>query len=466
MTTKPKEKPNARTGAHSDPERLDATTAAALAAAQGVKETPADVTFIAQLNREHMERTADIVRRMDEARERLIIPEPDNPLDMEGPDGIPTTDPKTGRMGMLRKGTAAYRAYLDEHADAIRIHDEWERAEINAEYVALRRELEQAQEDYSRRLIEYYDRIKNAPSISTKPAAEYVAPTDLVSYRVFSGDISGVPENIRISGAGAKKQAITSVSVNFEAIENDSAVSGTKRLDRYTQSVYQAIIALWNAGNTYMTLGMIYSTMTGGKDTKLNTKQADMITDSIRSLMRAAILINASDEHNLKGYGAVKASYYGNLITAKFATVQIKGKRVDGAIQIFSAPILYEYAAAKHQIATGDIALLDAPINKTPENIILIDYLRRRVDAMPSPRTENKIRYAAVYDTLGVSGSDETAKKKKYRIRDYISKTLDYWKQRGYIRDYAEYTKEGRNFAEGVQITPAGALKEIPQEGE
>lgn len=465
MTTKPKEKPNARTGAHSDPERLDATTAAALAAAQGVKETPADVAFIAQLNREHADRTADIVRRMDEARERAA-PEPDNPLDMEGPDGIPTTDPKTGRMGMLRKGTAAYRAYLDKHADAIRIHEEWERAEINAEYVALRRELEQAQEDYSRRLIEYYDRIKNAPSIGAKPAPEYVAPTDLVSYRVFSGDISGVPENIRISGAGAKKQVITSVSVDFEAIEGDTAISGRKRLDRYTQSVYQAIIALWNAGNTYMTLGMIYNTMTGSTDSKVPQKQADMIQESIRSLMKSVISINASDEHNLKGYGAVKASYYGNLLLAEGVTVKIKGQRVEGAIQLRAAPILYQYAAAKRQIATGDIALLNAPINKNPDNIILIDYLRRRVDAMPSPRTENKIRYAAVYDALGVSGNDTTAKKKKYRIRDYISKTLEYWKQRGYIRDYAEYAKEGRNYAEGVQITPAAAVKEIPQEGE
>lgn len=443
---------------------LDPETAAMLAAA-GAEDSAADRAFVAQLNREHMERTADIVRRMDEARERAA-PEPENPLDQEGPDGIPAIDPKTGRMGLIEKGTPEYQDFLDEHAEAIRIHAEWEAAPLNAEYVALRRELEQAQDDYSRRLIEYYERVKNAPSIHTKPAAEYVAPTDLVSYRVFSGDISSVPENIRISGAGAKKQAITSVSVNFEAIENDSAVSGTKRLDRYTQSVYQAIIALWNAGNTYMTIGMIYSTMTGGRDTKLNTKQADMIIDSIRTLIRAAVLINASDEHNLKGYGAVKASYYGTLITAKFVTVKIKGKRVDGAIQIFSAPILYEYAAAKHQIATGDIALLDAPINKTPENIILIDYLRRRVDAMPSPRTENKIRYAAVYDTLGVSGSDATTKNRKYRIRDYIGKTLEYWKQRGYIRDYAEYTKEGRNYAEGIQITPAGALKEIPQEGE
>lgn len=449
---------------NTDSSGIDRTTAAALAAAQGVKETPADVAFIAQLNREHMERTADIVRRMDEARERAV-PEPENPLDMEGPDGIPTTDPKTGRMGMIRKGTAAYKAYLEEHAEAIAIHEAWESAEINAEYVGLRRELEQAQEEYSRSLIEYYERIKNAPSIGTKPAAQYIAPTDPVSHRIFSGDLSGVPENIRISGTRAKKQVITSVSVDFEAIENDSTIAGSKRLDRYTQAVYQAIMALWNAGNTYMTIGMIYSAMTGGKDTKLNQKQADRIIDSIRTLMKALILISAPDEHTLRGYGAVKATYSGNLITAKFVTVKIKGKRVEGAIQIFSAPIMYEYAAAKQQIATGDIALLDAPINKTPENIILIDYLRRRVDMLPDARTDNRIRYAAVYETLGISGSDATTKNRKYRVRDYITKTLTYWKERGYIRDFTEYRKEGKAYAEGIQITPAAALKEIPQEG-
>lgn len=440
-------------------------TAAALAAARGIKETPADTAFVAQLNREHTERTADLIRRMDAARERAI-PEPENPLDMEGDDGIPTTDPKTGRFAMLRKGSAGYKKYLEEHAEAIALHEAWETAEINREYVTLRRELEQAQEDYSRRLIEYYDRIRNAPSIGVKPAAEYIAPTDLVSYRVFSGDISSIPADIRISGTGAKKQVITSVSVDFEAIEGDTAISGRKRLDRYTQAVYQAIIALWKAGNTNMTLGMIYNTMTGSTDSKVPQKQADMIQQSIHSLMKSVITINAADEHNLKGYGAVKASYYGNLLLAEGVTVKIKGQRVEGAIQLRSAPILYQYAAAKHQIATGDIALLNAPINKNPDNIILIDYLRRRVDAMPSPRTENKIRYAAVYEALDISGNDETAKKKKYRVRDYISKTLTYWKERGYIRGFTEYVKEGKAYAEGVQITPAATSKEIPQEGE
>lgn len=438
----------------------------ALAKTHDITLTAEDTAYLAKLNREHLEKTAEIVRRLDAARERLIFPEPENPLEAEGPDGIPSIDPKTGKFCLLEKGDPEYQAYLDEHAEAIRLHQEWETAPANSEYVAIRRELERAQNDYTDRLLSYYEQIKNAPSIGIKPATNYIAPTDLISNRIFSGDISSVPENIRISGIKAKKPVITSVSVDFEAIEGDIAITGRKRLDRYTQSVYQAIIALWNAGNEYMTIGMIYNTMTGNKDAKLTPTQTEMIKDSINSLRCSVVNINASDEHNLKGYGAVEASYSGNLIAAEFATVKVKGKHVDGAIKVFTSPILYRYAAAKKQIATGDITLLNAPINKTPENIVLIDYLRRRVDAMPNPRTENKIKYAAIYDTLKLSGSDNTVKVKKRRIREYIEKTLDYWKERGYIESYTEYYKGDKKYAEGVEITPAENRNLIPQRGE
>lgn len=431
----------------------------------GLKETPADEAFIARLNREHLQRTEDLVSRMNAAREKAF-PEPENPLDMEDVDGIPVTDPATGKMALLQRGTDEYQRYLDEHREKIELHRQWETAPINAEYVALRRELQQAQEEYTEKLYAYFERIKNAPSIGTRAATQYIAPTDAVSNRVFSGQLSSAPEFVKISGSGAKKPVKSSVSVDFEAIEGDTSIAGRKHLDRYTQNVYQAIMALWYAGNSYITIGMIYSAMTGAKNAKLNEKQAGMITRSIKTLMQATVNISASEEHTLRGYGAVKASYYGNLITAKFVTVNVKGKRTDGAIQIFTTPILYEYASAKNQIATGDIALLNAPINKTPENIILIDYLRRRVDMMPNLQTKNKIRYAAVYEALDVSGNDNTAKIRKRRIREYIKKTLDYWTERGHIQAYTEYNKEGKAYAEGIQITPAGERKEIPQEGE
>lgn len=426
--------------------------------------TPQDMAFISRLNREHLQKTEDIIRRMDAARDRLIIPEPENPMDIVDADGVPITDPDTGMMKLAPKGSPEYLAYIEEHREAIRLHEEWEQSPLTQEYVELRRELEAAQTEYSRRMMEYMESVTNAPSIATKAATQYVAPCDPVSQRIFSGQLSSVPEAIRISGAQQKKPVTTSVSVNFEALEGDAAIKGRKNLDRYTQTVYNGITSLWNAGNAYMTLGMIYEAMTGS-DAKLPPKHAKKIEESIRTLMSGTVSINSQDEHNIRGYGGVKASYYRNLITADFVTVKVKGKRVDGAIRLFKTPVLYEYASAKRQVQTGDITLLNPPVNKTEETIVLIDYLRRRIDSMPSPRTGNKIRYAAVYDYLEISGTDATAKNKKYRIRGYITKTLDYWKERGFIQDYSEYGKDGKQYAEGVQIIPAGT-KIIPQEGE
>lgn len=421
--------------------------------------TPQDMAFISRLNREHLQKTEDIIRRMDAARDRLIIPEPENPMDIVDADGVPITDPDTGMMKLAPKGSPEYLAYMEEHREAIRLHEEWEQSPLTQEYVELRRELEAAQTEYSRRVMEYMEGVTNAPSIATKAATQYIAPTDLVSYRIFSGQLSSVPESITI-GNKSRKPVTTSVSVDFEALEGDAAVKGRKNLDRYTQTVYQAIISLWNAGNTYQTIGQIYGAMTGS-DGKVPPKQAEMIEASIRTLMSGTVRIDSSDERGL--YSSVKASYFGNLITAKFCTVKVRGKRVDGAIQIFAAPILYEYAASKRQIATGDIALLNAPINKTPENIVMVDYLRRRIDAMPSPRTENKIRYSSIYEHMGISGSTDTVRQKKYRARGYALKTMEYWKEQGYIRGFSEYGDKTN--AEGIQVIPASG-KVIPQEGE
>ena len=52
-----------------------------------------------------------------------------------------------------------------------------------------------------------------------------------------------------------------------------------------------------------------------------------------------------------------------------------------------------------------------------------------------------------------------------YERITYIEKTLDYWKERGYIESYTEYYKGDKTYAEGVEITPAENRNLIPQRG-
>ena len=90
--------------------------------------TPQDMAFISRLNREHLQKTEDIIRRMDAARDLLIIPEPENPMDIVDADGVPITDPDTGMMKLAPKGSPEYLAYIEEHREAIRLHEEWEQS--------------------------------------------------------------------------------------------------------------------------------------------------------------------------------------------------------------------------------------------------------------------------------------------------------------------------------------------------
>ena len=427
----------------------------------GEGTTAADQAFISKLNREHLKATEAIIRKMEEARALLPIPEPWNPLDTEDVDGIPTTDPKTGKFAMIERGSPEYEAYLQENAAAIRAHEEWEASPINAEFMDLRRELEALQRKYDADFTAYIDNLRQreaAPSIVTHFPTEYVAPTDIISNKIFSGEINlSRPENIRVNAPDARKPVYTTLTLDYEALEEDGAIRGSKQLDQYTRKVYDAIISIWKAGNTVFTVGMVYSVMTGSPEAKITPQHSRLIEESIRKLMKAVITIDATSESTMKNYGRMRASYTGNLLTVKGITIRIKGKLIDGAYQIYAAPILYEYANAKNEIARGDISMLNAPINKNPDNIILIGYLQRRVSMAEhnkNKETYRKIRYEAIYETIGISGSGDSIKTKKKRIRGYVKKILDYWKQQGFILNYSEYELNGRTA--GIEIIPGG----------
>ena len=89
-------------------------------------------------------------------------------------------------------------------------------------------------------------------------------------------------------------------------------------------------------------------------------------------------VIDASQEAQLRGLD--KARYDSNLLNAKRLTVSANGQTTE-AIKILDTPILYDYAERRNQIGRFDVKLLDSPVNKTEENIVLDGYLRRRIDA-------------------------------------------------------------------------------------
>ena len=100
------------------------------------------------------------------------------------------------------------------------------------------------------------------------------------------------------------------------------------------------------------------------------------------------------------------------------------------------------YAKNKKQIARTDINLLNTPINKSDEVIILQGYLLRRILAMQGSKLNRNILYETIYKHLEISASSPGAlRKKQHKVRDMTKEILADWVIKKFIKNYDENVK-------------------------
>lgn len=276
--------------------------------------------------------------------------------------------------------------------------------------------------------------------IRTRRPTTFITPVDKVSNKAFEGGLlySPKPLAVALEKRGSKKPISTMVSLDFDEIEKKGVQIGSrKELTTYDREVHDAITTLSiEGGNEYITGQMIYQTMVGDTNAKLNPKQAETISNSITKLMYSKLRIDATEEARAFGFETFK--YDGYVVPAERVTASINGTVVE-CVHLFRTPPLYEYASRKNQIGRVDIKLLNSPINKSEEVITLQGYLTRRVLAMKNGRLSPTIIYDTIYKQLEVSAaSDGALRKKKAKVREQAKKILDYWKTQRFISGYSE----------------------------
>lgn len=279
--------------------------------------------------------------------------------------------------------------------------------------------------------------------IRTRKPATFITPVDKVSNKAFGSGLlySSKPLAVALEKRGSKKPINTMVSLDFDEIEKKGVQIGSrKELTTYDREVHDAITTLSvEGGNEYITGQMIYQTMVGDANAKLNPKQAETISNSITKLMYSKLRIDATEEAKAFGFEAFK--YDGYVVPAERVTASINGTIVE-CVHLFRTPPLYEYASRKNQIGRVDIKLLNSPINKSQEVITLQGYLTRRVLAMKNGRLSPTIIYDTIYKQLEVSAaSDGALRKKKAKVREQAKKILDYWKAQHFISGYSENSR-------------------------
>lgn len=308
-------------------------------------------------------------------------------------------------------------------------------------------------------LYEYKRQHETIPAHKVKAVTpkEFVAATDKVSGLSFSIEneklyTAGMLSQVSVERKGARKEISTLLSLSYDDLEKRGIQLDMKRLTPFDREVHDAITTLYAEGKTdVMSLDMVYRAMTGNPGAKLNPRQREAISNSISKMMYTQIAIDATEE--ARAYGFDDLRYKGNLLYAEMAIASINGNIIE-ALHILREPILYSYAGRANRIGRVEMKMLNSPVNKTEETIVLQGYLYRRILAMQHGQSKT-ILYDTIYKQLNIEAPSAGAlRKKKNDVRAKIKTILEYWIKEGFIKGYSE-NKRGQELCSITISLPA-----------
>ena len=247
---------------------------------------------------------------------------------------------------------------------------------------------------------------------------------------------------IGVERTASRREINILYSINFDALGDDVRI--TRRLEPFDKRVYIAAAALFNAGNEYITLPQIYDAM-GHKDaasferrTTPGASDVKKIAESVSKMAAAHVFIDNAEEAKAYKYDLFR--YDASLLPMERVTAFINGQEVKSAIHLFREPPLVTFARERKQITTIDRRLLNTPLHKTNETLMLEDYLLERIAHAKAGKLSGKILFATIYEEARI-----TEKKQKQRAPKKIFTLLDYYKKCGHIKGY-------KKLPDGVQL--------------
>ena len=291
-------------------------------------------------------------------------------------------------------------------------------------------------------------------SVNTITPQKYVQPSDKISNELTALSLVG-GGNV-IVGTKGKEKIKSVVRLDTQGLEGFDI---RRKIDEFDRAVMDAITSLYVAGNEVMTVSMIHSVLTGNSGSRITDKKRDDINESITRLIYTAVFINPEQEREAF-YPSLKKVYDSPLVNGRRVTNVLVNGTLTDCLRVYDLPILYEYANAKSQVSTIQIELLNSPIAKNKETIILQDYILRRVEAMKRGNVSHTITYEAIYKLFGCETDKQAPAPAKVRVkqkelREKASVILDHLKtqkinDKQYIKGHGVIKKSGRLY--GVEV--------------
>lgn len=249
-----------------------------------------------------------------------------------------------------------------------------------------------------------------------------------------------------------KKEVNVIVSLKYD----DVSLTGRK-LTAFDKVVYNTVCSLYEAGNEYFNLAMVYRAMNGQTESEYVTKEAlKPIEESIELSKLRIFKYNATQQAKAWNSNIKDATYEGYFLPVEKIIVQFKNSPTpESCYHFLKAPPLFSYSKGIKQVIAHDIKLLDTTKSVgryTPELAVMKEYLIQRISDMKNKNnsvTNTNIKYSSLFAECDIE-EDQITQTEKNRKRDRIKKILEHLKQNGFINGYSEY-KKGRAF-EGITI--------------
>lgn len=297
------------------------------------------------------------------------------------------------------------------------------------------------------------------PKADSLPQPQSIRPnTAIINNSKMAKALKTIEEDTRTLGASKlcidnKKKVNIIVQLNYD----DVTLSG-RPLTAFDKVIYNTICSLYEAGNEYFNLSMVYRAMNGQTDSEYVTKEAlKPIEESIEQAKLRIFKYDATEQAKAWNINVKAATYEGYFLPVEKLTVQFKNSTTpESCYRFLKAPPLFNYSKGIKQIISHDIKLLDTSKTVgryTPELAVFKEYLIQRISDMKSNNntvTNTNIKYSSLFAECDINEA-EISQTEKNRKRERIKKLLDHLKANGFIKDYREY-KKGRAF-EGITIT-------------
>ena len=280
-------------------------------------------------------------------------------------------------------------------------------------------------------------------TVKSRKPKDFVSPIDKLAQTVFDSRknpqfYSRHSVDLWVGDKNKKPVSIT-VSVDITELKKYISFSNDTMLAPYNRAIHDAVISLYDAGNTHFTPDMVYHFLNGNsRNNKAPEGFRKSLDEALTKLMRTIITIDAGEEaeaFNLKDF-----QYKGYVLPLTYTRATINGQDCE-CWKILDRPPLLALAERKSQINRGEANLLNTGLNATHDNVVITHYLIEQILTMQNEHSDrnNVILYDSIYEYLGIDAPNTNAlKQRKLDIRKKVKAILDAWVKAGFISGYGE----------------------------